>query len=287
MPLTIWQCTTLLERRRRTTSKMLDAESTNFCNPITDSSWRRWRRFDKGFPFRHPIAYFPHQRLMSFDDRFRGGRVVVEAGCRHPVLERPDLPFALGDAALDPGDAFLMGFESPTHATLFGLDPLALVPVRCRRCRRSSRRCGRTGRHGGSGGGGHARRRVGSRGAALARARAGGRLASGGCRLARRVAPRRGCRHHVALRLAPAELLVGAGVDQGLAVPDGDDLGREPVDEVAIVLHQNQRAGEALERLQQHVLRVEVEVVGRFVEQQQVRRPEQHPRNGEAGPLAA
>ena len=50
---------------------------------------------------------------------------------------------------------------------------------------------------------------------------------------------------------------------------------------------EDQRAAEILERLEQHVLRVEIEVVGRLVEQQRVRRAQQHARDRQPRALAA
>ena len=68
---------------------------------------------------------------------------------------------------------------------------------------------------------------------------------------------------------------------------DLDDLRGEPLDEVAIVRDEDQRAAVVVERVEQHVLRVDVEVVGRLVEQQRVRRAQQHARHGQARALAA
>ena len=67
-----------------------------------------------------------------------------------------------------------------------------------------------------------------------------------------------------------------------MPVPDLDDLGRESLDEVAIVRHDDERPAVVLERIQEHVLRIEIEVVGRLVEKQRVRRPQQHSRDSEA-----
>ena len=80
---------------------------------------------------------------------------------------------------------------------------------------------------------------------------------------------------------------VRARVDDGLAVADLDDLGREPLDEIPIVRHEDQRAAVVDERVEQHFLRVEIEMVGRLVEQQRVRRTQQHPRDGQPRALAA
>ena len=50
---------------------------------------------------------------------------------------------------------------------------------------------------------------------------------------------------------------------------------------------EDQRAAEVLERLEQHVLRVEIEMVRRLVEQQRVRRPQEHARDREPRALTA
>ena len=85
----------------------------------------------------------------------------------------------------------------------------------------------------------------------------------------------------------PEELLVRPRERLGAPVPDLDDLRRQAFDEVAVVRHEDQRAAVVHQRVEQHVLRVEVEVVGRLVEHQRVRRPQQHPRHGQTRALAA
>ena len=50
---------------------------------------------------------------------------------------------------------------------------------------------------------------------------------------------------------------------------------------------EDQRAAVVDERVEQHFLRVEIEMVGRLVEQQRVRRPQQHARDRQARALAA
>ena len=87
--------------------------------------------------------------------------------------------------------------------------------------------------------------------------------------------------------LAPQELRVGARVHDRLAVTDLDDLRRQLLDEIPIVRDEDQRPAVVLERVEEDVLRIEVEVVGRLVEQQRVRRPQQHARDGEPRALAA
>src|SRR5579872_5336818 len=70
------------------------------------------------------------------------------------------------------------------------------------------------------------------------------------------------------LPLAPAvlfsmqELRVRAGIQHRFAVAaDLDDLGREALDEVPIVRDEDQRAAVVHERVEQHFLRVEIEMV--------------------------
>src|SRR5262245_20609255 len=87
--------------------------------------------------------------------------------------------------------------------------------------------------------------------------------------------------------LVPQELVVGAWVDERAAIADLDDLRRQPLDEVAIVRHEDQRAAVVDERVEQHLFRIEIEMVGRLVEQQRVRRAQQHAGDGEPRALAA
>jgi hypothetical protein len=65
------------------------------------------------------------------------------------------------------------------------------------------------------------------------------------------------------------------------------DLRGEAFDEIAIVRDEDQRAAVIGERVEQHFLRIDVEMVGRLVEQQRVRWPQQHARHGQARPLTA
>ena len=51
--------------------------------------------------------------------------------------------------------------------------------------------------------------------------------------------------------------------------------------------HEQHRAVEVLQRVEQHLLRREIEVVGRLVEDEEVRRVEEHAREDEARLLAA
>ena len=66
-----------------------------------------------------------------------------------------------------------------------------------------------------------------------------------------------------------------------------DDFVGELFDEIAVVRDDDQRAAVVLERVEQHVLRVEIEVVCRLVEQQGVGRPQEHSRHGQPRAFAA
>ena len=89
------------------------------------------------------------------------------------------------------------------------------------------------------------------------------------------------------LRLGHHHLVVAAGVgDDGLVVDVGD-VRAHRVQEVAIVRDHDQRAFVADEEIAQPVDRVEVEVVGRLVEQQRLRIAEQRLRQQHAHLLAA
>jgi hypothetical protein len=87
--------------------------------------------------------------------------------------------------------------------------------------------------------------------------------------------------------LVPEKLLVRPRVDDGLAVADLDDLRREPFDEVPVVRHDDEGPAVILERVEEHVFRIEIEVVRRLVQQQCVGRPKQHAGNSQARALAA
>src|SRR5262245_18135540 len=53
----------------------------------------------------------------------------------------------------------------------------------------------------------------------------------------------------------PKKLFVGAGIHERGAVADLDDLRREPLDEVPIVRHEDQRAAVVDERVEEYFLR--------------------------------
>ena len=87
--------------------------------------------------------------------------------------------------------------------------------------------------------------------------------------------------------LAPQKLCVRSGIPRRFAVPDLDDLCCELLDEVPIMRNEDQRATVVFQRLEQHILRIKVEMVGWLIEQQHVRRTKQHARNRKTRSLAA
>ena len=95
------------------------------------------------------------------------------------------------------------------------------------------------------------------------------------------------CGHRLRVFLAPEELGVRAREHDRLPVAHLDDFRREPLDEIPIVGDEDERAAVIGEGVEQDVLRVEIQVIGRLVEQQRVRRAEQHARDGQPRSLAA
>ena len=91
----------------------------------------------------------------------------------------------------------------------------------------------------------------------------------------------------VRMILVPQELLVGARIHHDAAVTHLDHLGCQALDKVTVVRDEDERAAVVDECVEQHVFRIEVEVVGRFVEQQRVRRTEQHARHRKSRALTA
>ena len=91
--------------------------------------------------------------------------------------------------------------------------------------------------------------------------------------------------------LLAAEALVGLEValkPAGLGVAlEREHVGRDPVEEPAIVGDDHRAAGERQQRLLERAQRVDVEVVGRLVEQQQVAALAQQLREVQAVALAA
>ena len=68
---------------------------------------------------------------------------------------------------------------------------------------------------------------------------------------------------------------------------EGEDVGRQPVEEPAVVADDDRAAGKILQRFFERAQRVHVEVVGRLVQQQHVVRALQHLRQVHAVALAA
>ena len=89
------------------------------------------------------------------------------------------------------------------------------------------------------------------------------------------------------LRLGDHHVVVAAGVGDDRLVVDVGDVRADRVQEVAVVRDDDQRAVVADEELAQPVDRVEVEVVGRLVEQQRLRLAEERLREQHAHLLAA
>ena len=86
----------------------------------------------------------------------------------------------------------------------------------------------------------------------------------------------------------PLEILVVVPQVRGEpASPDLDHVRGDPIDEVAVVGDEDDGPVEGGERFLQHLLRGEVEVVGRLVHAQEGGRPHQHLREGDAGFLPA
>src|SRR5208283_525591 len=87
--------------------------------------------------------------------------------------------------------------------------------------------------------------------------------------------------------LPPQKVLIVAGENFDLAVANFKHARGQLVDEIPIVGNENHRAGVRHERIQQDVFGPQVEMVGRLVEQQKVRRMQQQPQQGIAPAFAA
>ena len=74
-----------------------------------------------------------------------------------------------------------------------------------------------------------------------------------------------------------AEIGVRGGIGAAFAA-QFEHAVAQPAEEIAIVRDEEHRPIEILERLDQHVLGRQVEVIGRLVEHQKIGRIEQHPR---------
>ena len=96
-----------------------------------------------------------------------------------------------------------------------------------------------------------------------------------------------GARCRAGEALAVLVILVVTGVNVDVAVLDLKDARGRAVDKVAVVRDKQHRALEVFHRVEQHVFRAHIQVVGRLVEQQEVRRAYQDFRQRVAVALAA
>ena len=92
---------------------------------------------------------------------------------------------------------------------------------------------------------------------------------------------------HELLAPHPLEGVVAAGVAREPALVEVDDLLGHPVEKVAVVADQEQGAGVAAQIVLEPEAGLEIEMVGRLVEQQQVGLGEQHRRERHPHPPAA
>ena len=65
------------------------------------------------------------------------------------------------------------------------------------------------------------------------------------------------------------------------------DLAHQTIEEIAVVAHHDERSVEVLQGLLEHILGLEVEVVGGLVEDKQVHGLQQELENGQSGALSA
>ena len=63
-------------------------------------------------------------------------------------------------------------------------------------------------------------------------------------------------------------------------------LADQTIQEVTVVTHYNQRAVEIQQRLLQYILRLEIQVVGRLIENQQIHRFQQQLQDSQTGPFS-
>src|SRR5262249_9766304 len=158
----------------------------------------------------------------AVDDGLRGGAIIVETGRGHRRFDVADRLLALGDARfeiLDARAARLRGAREPAGVRVGALLRLARRML----VRRSP---GPFGPGSPFGRGRRWRARCAFWRALL-------------LRRVRKAPPYGGC---FRMLLVPEELLVGSRVDDRLAVADLDDLRREPLDEIPIVRHEDERA---------------------------------------------
>src|ERR1700685_4029108 len=91
----------------------------------------------------------------------------------------------------------------------------------------------------------------------------------------------------LAALLAPEIVFVISGEDFDFAVADFEDARGQLIDEVTVVRDEDDRACVFDERIEQHVFGAQVEMVRRFVEQQEVRRMQQQAQQRVASALSA
>ena len=80
----------------------------------------------QGFPLSDQVADFPHQRLVSVDDRLRRFVIVVKTRLDHSGLELLDLRLTLSDASFEIGDAPLQRLACALPLLPFGVVSFAL-----------------------------------------------------------------------------------------------------------------------------------------------------------------
>src|SRR5262245_4291913 len=174
----------------------------------------------------HQVADLPHQGLVLVDKGLRLGAILVEAGRRHRLLELLDRLLGLRDFALHDVDLRLFGLRRTLFLARLGVEAFFLLARNGRRLRL--------------------------------------RLAlmwGGLLRVALLLRDLPALRRLPARCLAPEKLLVRTRIEQRSAVADLEDLRRKAFDEVAIVRHEDQRAAVVDERVEQDLLRVEIEMV--------------------------
>src|SRR6266566_6367421 len=90
--------------------------------------------------------------------------------------------------------------------------------------------------------------------------------------------------------LVPQELFVSAGINEHITMSRAGDLNyfrSQALDKVSVVRHEHERAAVVDQGVEQHFFRVEIEMVRRFVQQEDIRRTQQHAGDGQARALSA
>jgi len=87
--------------------------------------------------------------------------------------------------------------------------------------------------------------------------------------------------------LLPQKVFVIAGIVVEPAALDLKNTRGELVDEVAVVRDEYHRSGKFLQRFEQYVFRLQVEVIGGFIKQEKIRRLQEHARHRVPVALAA